>query len=298
MVPYTNHFIYSYKTIMESDKPMYNFLILGGDSRQLYLYQIMKKLGYSAVISGCHEGISFSLEKSMESSNILLCPVPFTKDGKTIFSAKHDETIDITAFLEYLTPDHILFGGSFPPCVRDYTRKQGITCYDYMNIEEIAIENTIATAEGAIAEAIRLSPQCIHHSNCLVTGFGRCGKTLARKLKGLDAKVTAADRDPIKLAAAEASGLEELLLSELSTVISQYDFIFNTIPALIFGETLIHSMNPDAAVIDIASAPGGVDFEICQNMNIKAKLCPGLPGIYAPKAAAETLSKAILKTLL
>lgn len=277
---------------------MYNFLILGGDLRQHYLYHIIKKQGYSAAISGCHGGSDFSLKQSMESNPILLCPVPFTKDGKTIFSSTKDEVIKIKEFMEYLTSDHILFGGNLPACIKDHARKQGITCHDYMDMEEITIENTIATAEGAIAEAIRLSPQCLHHSNCLVTGFGRCGKTLAWKLKGLDAKVTAADRDPIKLATAHAFGLETVPLSELSSQIGQYNFIFNTIPAPILNENLIRSMNPDVTIIDIASAPGGVDFKACECHDRNAKLCLGLPGAYAPKAAAEILSKAILKTLL
>ncbi len=56
-------------------------------------------------------------------------------------------------------------------------------------------------------------------------------------------------------------------------------------------------MNPDVTIVDIASAPGGVDFDFCRQQNIRAKLCPGLPGIYAPQSSAEILFEAIVKSL-
>jgi len=46
-------------------------------------------------------------------------------------------------------------------------------------------------------------------------------------------------------------------------------------------------------IIDIASAPGGCDYTYCKKKGIHAKLCPGLPGQYAPKTSGEILAKAI-----
>ena len=50
------------------------------------------------------------------------------------------------------------------------------------------------------------------------------------------------------------------------------------------------------AIIDIASAPGGVDYEAAGALGIAAKLCLGLPGKYAPKTAGEILAEEIMKT--
>jgi dipicolinate synthase subunit A len=44
-------------------------------------------------------------------------------------------------------------------------------------------------------------------------------------------------------------------------------------------------------VIDIASAPGGVDFEAAKQLGIAAKLCPGLPGKYSPRSAGEAAAQ-------
>ncbi len=49
-----------------------------------------------------------------------------------------------------------------------------------MKMNDVAILNAVATAEGAIAEAIKRSIINIHQSNCLVLGYGRCAQILAK----------------------------------------------------------------------------------------------------------------------
>ena len=72
------------------------------------------------------------------------------------------------------------------------------------------------------------------------------------------------------------------LLKELGAVIGESDFIFNTIPSLVLDAALANQVQENAAVIDIASAPGGVDFQALERRNIRARLCPGLPGRCSP----------------
>lgn len=277
---------------------MHSFLLLGGDTRQLYLSRILTKNGFQATIHyDTTEDSSFSMEEAIKNNNIILFPIPFTRDRINLFSIQELSDLGIGNILGLLTSGHTIFGGNIPAYAKDYAKEHDIPCFDYMDMEEITIKNTIATAEGAIAEAVRLSPGCLHKSNCLVTGFGRCGKTLALKLKGLDADVTIADRKEAKLTLAASMGFHTRALSEISTDIETYRFIFNTVPAIILGKDPIRSLNPDVTIIDIASAPGGVDFDFCRQQNIRAKLCPGLPGIYAPEASAEILFEAIVKCL-
>ncbi|MEY8354546.1 dipicolinate synthase subunit DpsA [Lachnospiraceae bacterium 54-53] len=276
---------------------MFNFLLLGGDSRQLYLSRILAGNGFRTAIHYDREDSPFSMEEAIQNNQIILCPIPFTRDKISLFSIHDLDDLGIGNILSLLTSDHTIFGGNIPSYVKEYAKEHGIACFDYMDMEDITIKNTIPTAEGAIAEAIRLSPGCLHKSKCLVTGFGRCGRTLALKLKGLDAEVTVADRKESQLTLAGSMGFHTGLLSGISADMGTYRYIFNTIPAPVFKEELIRLMHPSAAVIDIASAHGGVDFEFCRKQNIRAKLCPGLPGIYAPEASAEILFEAIVKCL-
>ena len=77
-----------------------------------------------------------------------------------------------------------------------------------------------------------------------------------------------------------------------------YDIIFNTVPALVLTEELLRNVRPETVIIDIASRPGGVDFNYCQKKGLHARLCLGLPGKYAPKSAAGILMEVIRKTIL
>lgn len=276
---------------------MHNFLLLGGDLRQLYLSQILTKNGFQATLHYDNQDSSFSLEEAIKNNDIIVGPIPFTRDKISLHSIHQMNDLGIGNILSHLTLEHTLIGGSIPAYVKEYASEHGISYMDYMEIEEITIKNTIATAEGAIAEAIRLSPGCIHNSKCLITGFGRCGKTLALKLKGLDGDITISTRNDTQLTLADSMGFHTVPLRDISLDLERYSFIFNTIPAILFDKDLILSMNPDVTIIDIASAPGGVDFDFCKQQNIHAKLCPGLPGIYAPEASAEILFQSIVKYL-
>ena len=275
---------------------MHNFLLLGGDSRQFYLSRILGQNGFNVTIHYDKDS-SFSIEDAIKNNDVLLCPIPFTKDKISLLSVHEMDDLGIGNILSLLTPEHTVFGGSIPAYVKDFARENDIACFDYMDMEDITVKNTIATAEGAIAEAIRLSPGLLHKRKCLVTGFGRCGRTLALKLKGLDGDVTVADRKEAQLALAGSMGFHTMLLKDLPSDLLKYSYIFNTIPASVFEKDFILLMIPVVTIIDIATAPGGVDFDFCIEQNIRAKLCPGLPGIYGPEASAEILFEAIVKHL-
>ena len=88
----------------------------------------------------------------------------------------------------------ILIAGTIAPNVYELANDEYIEIVDIMKREELAVLNTIATAEGAIEIAIANTNKILHGSNVLVLGFGRIGKVLARKLAGLATKVTCAAR--------------------------------------------------------------------------------------------------------
>jgi dipicolinate synthase subunit A len=75
------------------------------------------------------------------------------------------------------------------------------------------------------------------------------------------------------------------------------DVIFNTIPVPVLTGEVLDRVSPNALIIDLASAPGGVDFKKAESMGIKAVLAPGLPGKVAPKTAGRILAKVIIRLL-
>ncbi len=129
-------------------------------------------------------------------------------------------------------------------------------------------------------------------------GYGRCGEVLAEKLAALKANVTVMDRKEEKRARAETYGCQAVDFTMPATNMSEFDFIFNTVPAPVLDEHFLANVKKDVTIVDIASKPGGVDFEYCRKHSIDANLCLGLPGKYAPKSAAAILLVIIRKTIM
>lgn len=64
-----------------------------------------------------------------------------------------------------------------------------------LDMDEMAILNSVPTAEGAIMMAMQELPITIHGSTAVVVGLGRTGFTLARALLALGARVIAIDSE-------------------------------------------------------------------------------------------------------
>lgn len=261
---------------MRDDMNQYHFLILGSEARQGYLAELLREAGHEVMTAeeyqpGYHDAV--------------LLPVPQ--------SAKYLEEN-----ASKLQKGQIVFGCNFPEELVEECDRKGIHFVDYLKVEGVACRNAISTAEGAVAEALQAGNVSIHGSQCLVIGYGRCGEVLAEKLVSLRAQVTVMDRKNVKRSRARAYGCQAIGFEKAACRMSEYDFIFNTVPARVLPAELLEKVKKDVTIIDIASKPGGVDFEYCRKNEINAKLCLGLPGKYAPKSAAKILLEVIGKTIL
>lgn len=274
--------------------------IFGGDQRQVYMASAFLKRGYHIYTYRIAEPIKHdncialhSLNELFDKCSLLIGPIPLTRDLVSVASTSASE-LSTNNLANLLTKDHFLIGGIIPSALTGICNNKGIPYYDLMKNEKITILNAIATAEGTIMEAIQTSDRNLHGSKCLVLGYGRCAKVLASKLKGMDAKVTVAARSEDALAYAEAAGLHAINITDMKSRLSAYDFIFNTIPSLILDQGCLELVKDYVTIIDIASAPGGVDYEYAMQKKIKAKLCLGLPGKVAPKTSADILVNEII----
>lgn len=267
----------------------FDIAIFGGDKRQIYLAKAFIEKGYSVctynlveIVSEENETRLQTLDEVFDKSSVLIGPIPLSKKLMPL-----DQLIP--TFKKRLKKQHLLIGGMIPSALVQFCVENKIEYCDLMKNEKIAISNAVATAEGAIMEAIQASPINLHKSKCLVLGYGRCGRVLAEKLKGLSAQVAVAARSEEALAYAAASGMRSVHLSDIKDVLPDCDFIFNTIPALIMDSNQVVLLKNDTVIIDISSAPGGVNYEAIEKRRLNAKLCLGLPGKVAPKASAQIL---------
>lgn len=282
----------------------FDFGFFGGDKRQIYMINSLLEKGYRVAVYHTAETIhdkrctiASTLSELFDLCKILIGPIPISRDMVTITAVTPASDLTLAHAAYLLKKEHLLIAGTIPTSITELCASRNIGCIDLMKDEKVSILNAIATAEGAIMEAISCSDRNLHGSNCLVFGYGRCAKVLAQKLKALDAMVTVTARSAEALAYAEAAGMQTVHLSNIKCILPSYHFIFNSIPYPVLDQDLLELVDREVAIIDIASSPGGIDFSYCNRNKINAKLCLGLPGKVAPKTSADILVTEILALL-
>ena len=191
----------------------------------------------------------------------------------------------------------VLIAGSILPEVYEMANDEYIEIIDIMKREELAVLNTIATAEGTIQVAIENTNRILHGSEVLILGFGRIGKVLARKLAGLSVKVTCAARKDEDLAWIEAYGHKSLNINNLGENLRLFDIIINTVPHIILTEQKLEYVKKETLLIDLASNPGGIDKKAIKDRNLKFVWALSLPGKVAPTTSAEFIKNTIYNIL-
>lgn len=259
------------------------FLILGEDARQIYLKEMLEEKGHS--VTYLRQYVPETCKISPYDAVLLSVPT-----GAQDFVRMKDR----------FRAGQLIFGCNLPAPDKGEVCAAGaavpqVRVVEYMRSDRMAYKNAVATAEGAIAEAILQSDGNLHDSRSLVTGFGRCAEILAAKLKAMSSRVTVMARNADQRAKAFAYGYQAIGLDadKLAAHGASFDYVFNTVPRLVLDERMLSLLPETAVILDIASAPGGVDFEFCRRQGLKAKLLPGLPGKYAPKASAGYLLEVI-----
>ncbi|MCL1989870.1 MAG: NAD(P)-binding domain-containing protein [Defluviitaleaceae bacterium] len=183
----------------------------------------------------------------------------------------------------------------FTPIMRDFLQKVTQKVIVIMDHDEIAIYNSIPTAEGTLYYVMKNTEHTIHGSNIHVIGAGRCGETLAKSLKALGAHVSISSRNPSLSARLFESGLS--VVETDADILQAADIIINTVPALMLDAQQLQHVKKEVYIADIASAPGGVDFEYAQKLGLQAELLPALPGLVAPQTAAAYLANFIKRKI-
>ena len=270
--------------------------IIGGDRRQAYLGALLTEDNVSVTyfaLDGIDSAQSdyTSLESSVSRCDTVILPMPLSKDKKTLFAPYSDMRIDLDDSLAKALRGKRIFchNASLLRSSGDYTDAK---IYDYGAREELAVLNAVPTAEGAIAAAVHSSDVTLHSSRCLVAGFGRIGKLLSRDLRALGADVTVSARRESDLAMIRACGCRAVKTDSIA-LSGGYDFIFNTIPALVFTEEVLGRTAKNASVIDLASLPFGVDEDACRRLRINVSRALSIPGKTAPKTAADIIKRTI-----
>ena len=284
--------------------------ILGGDFRNVELVKLLAKEKNIVYTYGLEKEI-----QKLESDNIIICDdigelqdtdivitsIPLSKDNININmpldiygkESKIDEALKVMN-------NKLIFTGSVSSEILRKFKLYNIEILDIMKNEEFAVLNAIPTAEETIRIIIDNTKKVLHNANCLIMGYGRIGKVLAKKLNSLSVKVECLVSDNIEKIWCRVEGYNYIEFENIknkSDLLKKYDIIVNTIPKIILTEEL-KEIKKDTLIIDLASKPYGIDRNIVKQENLNFIEALGLPGKSAPTTVAENMYELIKNTIL
>ena len=141
-------------------------------------------------------------------------------------------------------------------------------------------ENAAITARCAM----KLIGKDLQNLPVLVLGWGRIGKCLGKFLADAGAEVTIAARKEGDVAMVRALGYREIFLHEVPPLLTRFDAVLNTIPAMVLSTS---DCRKDCVLLELASQPGMAGGNIMDGR--------GLPGKYAPEESGRLIARTILR---
>jgi dipicolinate synthase subunit A len=280
---------------------------IGGDARQLEVIQKFVELDATVLLIGFdnlqnqYSGATKSALSPdvLQAADAVILPVVGTDEKGIVDSLFSTTELHLTEEHIRNLPKHAkVYTGMSKPYLKTLCATAGIMLVELLERDDVAIYNSIPTAEGAVMMAIQNTDITIHGSICMVLGLGRTGFTMARTLQGLGATVKVGIRRQEHFARAWEMGFTPFYLTDLAQQVTNIDLLFNTIPTMIVTAQIIANIPHRAVLIDLASKPGGMDFRFAEKRGIKAMLAPGLPGIVAPKTAGRIIANTVSQLIM
>src|SRR5690606_13676270 len=170
--------------------------LLGGDQREVELMRALAAGGARLRVVGLPtDGVPAERlsdpAAAVEMARAVIAPMSGA-DGQGRLPTPLDPDTRIRLdgrLLSAIGPKRPLFIGALPPALAAAAAARGVRVVELASVDEIAVANSVPTAEGAVRLAMERLPVTIHGSKALVLGFGRCGTTLARLLDAMGADV-------------------------------------------------------------------------------------------------------------
>jgi len=285
------------------------YAILGGDARQYSLAERLLREGSEVRCYGLPRGnmdreisVLSDWRETLADADAVILALPASPDGVRVHMPLGAGTPipllkDVFAQIPSGT---FLAGGRFSPCVKALAEEHGHELFDYSESEEFKERNALPTAEGAVQILMERISSTVAGLSVAITGYGRVGKALARLLHAMGAKVTIGARKPMVLAEAACEGYSILRLNGEKSVIALAEgqaAIFNTVPHWLFNKEVLRTVPKETLIIDLASAPGGVDVDAASGLGLSVIWALSLPGKYAPVTAGEIIADSVLSQM-
>jgi dipicolinate synthase subunit A len=275
------------------------YAVIGGDMRNVYLAELLKKDYQYVEIYGFEKsGKPWAIKNApldyiLDGARVIVGGIPLLSENNNLTMPLSREKVTINEIIEKIPEKSLFIAGKIPDNIKKQLEARDIKCFDILEREELAVLNAVPTAEGAIHILLQELPMTLMGSRVLIVGYGRIGKILAKMLIGFGAEVWVAARKYSDLAWIEAQGYKPVPMHQLARYVSDMDAIVNTAPALVITKDILEKTRNGCFLLDLASAPGGIDFKAAEAFGFKVIWSLGLPGKIAPLTAGDIIRRTI-----
>ena len=267
----------------------FTFAVIGGDRRSFYAAKRLEEYGFETKLFGLEKEETYNPLKKIQADAVLL-PIPFTRDGIHLFAPESTEKILISDVLASVPENSMIFAGNVSNITDD-------RILDYAKREAFAVMNAVPTAEGALLLALQNGKRTVLGMRVAVIGYGKVAFATAKLFHAVGADITVFARKEQARAEAHMMGYTAKPLTALSSCAEEYELLINTVPARILDREILSKLAKSAWVMELASAPFGLDFDEAKSLGVHAELASGLPGKFFPETAGYAVADTVLDLL-
>ena len=197
------------------------------------------------------------------------------------------------------------FSSFFISAKKDLVIYSGITCKfleqlpfkvkKLLNNEEVTNYNSKLTAQGLLIDLLMNIDIALDETSIDIIGFGHSGKAIYKMFSKLCPN--------IRIVSSQNMSIFEdfpvnMIYYEMFKNTNDYSkIIINTAPIMIIDRFILDKLDTNHIILDIASIPGGTDFDYALCKGVKALLLPALPSKYVGYSAGKILGEQIVKDI-
>lgn len=272
--------------------------VAGGDHRQKAIVDKLEREGRLVFSFGlrAEDQLTPEIAAQLCAADIVLLPLPAADENGYLNAPFMNKKIPLELLWPLLRAEQKIFGGMLSDLVLRSASEYRVQPIDYYMREEFVIRNAYITAECAVQRTMEELQHTIRGTKCLVLGYGRIGKCLAKMLRNMGSETTVAARKGCDRVWAELDGHQTCTFEHLCEK-DTYDIIYNTVPHLVLDRKSLERAGKNCLCIDLASRPGGIDFGAADSLGIKTIWALGLPGKMAPHSAGIAILDTVFQIL-
>lgn len=254
-------------------------LVIGGDKRMDYAAGFMPQ--------------KYEVERVTENASpnerfdVILLPLPLTKNGKDISGAA---PLPFEVIENYAVENKtLILAGGECTALTELCNKHGYSLENYFARESLTLKNAALTAESAAAMLAQSTDGALLDSSVLIIGYGRIASYLAARLNAFGCSVTIAARREEQRTTARLDGYNAVTIEHALNSAREFDYIANTVPAVLFIEEKFREIADHSVYMELASLPNAE--KLAEECGARYIFAGGLPGKYSPKAAGKYIAE-------